>query len=772
MKKVISIILGTLLGVFVLSATDNQSEADDMRHYNLKEVEVRPRKEKYSKNNNPAVDFVKKVMDRRFLTDPRQTNPYYSMGQYERVTFGIRDFKPDSSGMLGFLHQYMDTSALSGQPVLNVSVKETVSDIYHRRDPQSKRKVVRLRNHHGIDDLIADSKSMQLVFDDVLRQVDLYDGDDIPVLRRRFVSPLGRQATDFYKFYLSDTIADAEKGDSLVVLSFLPHNPAMTGFNGRIYVVKDDSTMFIRRAELRLPKASNVNYVDNMVLVQEYDRAPDGSRLKSLDEMVIEASVLGAKAYASRTTANNSHSFSTPRDTTIFSDPRETIELQDLHPGRVADYRPLDIQQGGDRTEQLISHLQSKKAFYRSMQVLRALAHDNIPLFGKNAKVEYSPIFSTVSHNGLEGWRLRAGGRTTTKFSSHWFLSGYGAYGFKDHRWKYSGVVEYHFNAKDENPREFPVRSLRLSHTYDVDRLGQSYLSTGADAFFFSVTRGKNNLLTYRRLTDLSFKWETYQQFSVVASINHQRQEATPHVEFIDGHGQRFSHYQQTQAQIELRYAPGEKYYQSSNRRIAINKDAPVFRLTHTYAPSGVFGTRWGVNKTEMSIDKRWHFSAWGHMDTQLGAGHVWNQTVFPSLLIPAANISYIIQPNGTFALMNPMEFINDSYVSLHLSYWGDGILFNQIPWIKKLKIREVVGFHSIWGHLSGNNDPSKHPELLRFPTEAGTTPMGKMPYMEFNVGLDNILSFIRIDYVHRLTYRNLPGISRNGVRFGLHFNF
>ena len=136
---------------------------------------VRRTRDKYSKKNNPAVDFVKKVMDRRNLTDPRLNNDFYNHGLYERINIGIINFPVDSGGALGFLTEFMDTTELTERPVLNLTVKEKISDVHHRRDPQTRREVVRMRNRHGIDDLIGDAASVQTIFEDLMQPVDLYD---------------------------------------------------------------------------------------------------------------------------------------------------------------------------------------------------------------------------------------------------------------------------------------------------------------------------------------------------------------------------------------------------------------------------------------------------------------------------------------------------------------------------------------------------------------------------------------------------------------------
>ena len=155
--------------------------------------------------------------------------------------------------------------------------------------------------------------------------------------------------------------------------------------------------------------------------------------------------------------------------------------------------------------------------------------------------------------------------------------------------------------------------------------------------------------------------------------------------------------------------------------------------------------------------------------------GHVWSRTSYISLLTPNANLSYTIQPES-FALLNPLEFIGDSFVSWDVTYWANGALFNYIPLLKKLKLREVVAFRGWLGHLSRKNDPALDADsgnpLLRFPAEAMATNMHNRPYMEISAGIDNLLRCLRVDYVWRLTYRNVPGIDRSGLRIALHATF
>ncbi len=743
----------------------------------LKEVVVG--RSKYSKKNNPALDFARRLRDRSSLTDPRAKHDYYSYDKYERISLGLNDFDPsdDNNAMLrkfAFLKEHVDTSEVSGKPVLNVSVKEKNSRVFFRRSPRSEKEDVVAYRSVGVDE-IATQENVRTLLEDMLREVDLY-GDDIELLGNRFVSPLSRLAPDFYKFYLVDTVA--VDGDSCVALAFYPHNKASFGFNGHVYVPVGDSTMFIRRVEMSVPRDINLNFIENMHISQDFSRAPDGSRLKNFDDLMLEIKVMPGTPglYTRRSLAFTGHDFKQPADTSIFSfGGKERMSAIALD--RDDDYwktsRTIAMSRGEDRTSLLLQRLRSVPLYYWSEKVLKILFSGYVRTGGADSRFDIGPVNTFASYNGLEGLRLRFGGMTTANLSPRWFAKAYGAYGFRDHKWKYGAEVEYSFHDKLYHAREFPVHSLRLTHSYDVDRPGQHYLFTNADNFVLSLKRMSDRRDTYRRLTKLDYTLELHNNFSLVASVANTRQEATHYLPFIDGYGNSIGHFTENTVALQLRYAPGEKFYQTKSTRVPVNLEAPVFVLTHTYSPAGKLGSRFGINKTEMNISKRFWLSVFGYVDAFVGGGHVWGKSCFLDLFIPNANLSYTIQPQS-FALMDPMEFVNSSYVSWDVTYWLNGALLNLVPGVKKLKLREVVGFRGLYGGLNRRNTPGEeNPELLVFPLNADTRKMDQGPYMEISAGLDNILRCIRVDYVWRLSYRRTPyPIDHSGVRVALHFTF
>lgn len=720
----------------------------------LREVVVR--KKKYSKKNNPAVDFARRLRHSRDANDPRR-RPLYSYVYDQHITLALNDFqKRDESSRLfkrfPFLWDYVDTSEISGKPILRLASHDKAAHVSYTHGSRTEKVDTVISS--GIDE-VADVASMRAFYEDVLREVDLYD-NNINILQNRFVSPLSPIAPDFYRFYLTDTVE--VNSERCIVLSFYPRNSSAFGFIGQVYVPLDVESMPIRRVTMRTPHDINLNFIESLRIHQDFATAPDGSSLKLSDDITIEGKVAPGTPgiYCRRHAVYKDHAFdSVP----VLS--AEAAARQDSLPSRSE----------SRTTAELMTRLRQVPLYYWGEKIVSALVKGYVPT-GRDSKFDVGPLNTMVSHNSYEGWRFRLGGMTTANLSPHFFARGYAAYGTSDHRFKYSAEVEWAFNRKDYHSREFPIRSVRLTHSYDIDHIGQHYLFTNSDNFFLSLRRLPDPHVAYRRFTELRFTWEWENNFSVMLAASSRRLAPTPDLPFIDGNGRIYHHLNTNGLTVELRYAPGEKFYQTKSYRIPINLDAPVVTLTHTFAPRGALSNSFGSNRTELALQKRFWLSAFGYTDIVVRGGHVWDRTTFTDLLTPNANLSYTIQPES-FALMNPMEFITDTYAEMFFTYWANGALLNYIPLVKKLKLREVVGANVFWGSLSNRNSPALHPDLLQLPAGTGTADASHTPYVELSAGLDNIFRCLRVDYVWRITHRH-PAyeIDRGGLRIAFHMTF
>ena len=125
---------------------------------------------------------------------------------------------------------------------------------------------------------------------------------------------------------------------------------------------------------------------------------------------------------------------------------------------------------------------------------------------------------------------------------------------------------------------------------------------------------------------------------------------------------------------------------------------------------------------------------------------------------------------------MNYLEFVSDRYAMIHVNHDFGGLVLNRIPLIKKLKLREGLTFKALYGSLSEQNIPSANNRLLAFPLDLQkqplTHPLGKLPYMEASAGIGNIFGFLRMEYIWRLTYNDLPNVQKWGVKAMFGFDF
>ena len=334
----------------------------------LNELVVKPKKEKYSKKNNPAVAFAKRVMAKKKQYDPKN-HPYYSFEKYYKLTCGLTGFSNDKESWIlkkfKFLHEFMDTSEVSGKRILPMSIKERVSTESYRLNPESHKEYIKGVKRAGIDEVF-DEESIQRFLEDVFREINIFS-NDVTFMQNRFVSPLSNIGTDFYKYYLNDTFTI--NGVKCIDLSFSPFNPQSFGFNGRIYVVADDTTMFVKKVKMNVPKDINLNYVEKIYIEQDFEKAPDGSRLKTRDDMTVEFRIIPAtqELYARRVAIYSDHSFEKPQDESIFKKEATKITAADANymPEEFwKDNRKTPIKESENSVKHILARLRQVPLFY------------------------------------------------------------------------------------------------------------------------------------------------------------------------------------------------------------------------------------------------------------------------------------------------------------------------------------------------------------------------------------------------------------------------
>lgn len=753
----------------------------------LDEVVVKPKREKYSRKNNPAVELMKKVIAHK-NNNKLSENDYYQYNKYQKITMSLNDVTPEmlEKGMykkMPFLKDQIELCEETNKFILPISVDETASQKIYRKHPKSEKTIIKGMSSTGVNELFATGDMLSTVLKDVFTDVNIYD-NDIRLLQYPFISPISSSdAISFYKFYIMDTtFVDKDK---CFHLTFVPNNSQDFGFTGHLYVLAD-SSYTVKKCTMNLPKKSGVNFVDNMDIIQEFEQLPNGEWVLKTDDMIVEMTLMKIMQgfQIRRTTRYSDYAFDElPQQ--LFK--RKGAEIKEADAMMRGDdfwnqYRPVPLTQTESSMDMLVKRLEQMPGFKYVIFVLKAFIENFVETGTKDnpSKVDIGPVNTMISNNYIDGLRLRMSAQTTANLNPHLFFKGYYAYGFKDHRSKYMGEVEYSFNKKEYLPREFPKNSITFSYQYDVMSPTDKFLKTDKDNVFVSFKTSTVDQMSYVRNIALKYENETQFGLKTTVEVKHSTDEPTGGLAYITNDDQKtlVPEIQTMEASLAFRYAPGETFVNTKQRRIPVSFDAPVFMLSHTTGFKGVLGGEYNFNLTEVGLYKRFWFSSWGKIDMFVKGGAQWNKVPFPLLIMPAANLSYILQ-RETFNLINNMEFLNDRYASLDVSWDLNGKIFNRIPLLKKLKWREAIGFKMLYGHLTDKNNPMKHPgdsELFLFPTRDGRPTSfvmdPKTPYMECSVGIHNIFKILHIDYVRRLNYLDHPDANKWGVRFMVMMTF
>lgn len=200
--------------------------------YALNEVVVKPKREHYKKKDNPAVEFVRQMIEHRDDFAPNERD-FWQRDRYEKMTFAINNFDSVKQQKwlyrkFKFLTDYVDTSSVTGKPVLAVSNRELLATDYYRKSPRSEKQWVKARRQAGVDEMLS-KQGMEQAISVTMTDVDIYQ-NNITLFTNKFVSPLSSLGPSFYKYYLMDTLTIS--GKPCVDLTFVPFNSESFGFTG------------------------------------------------------------------------------------------------------------------------------------------------------------------------------------------------------------------------------------------------------------------------------------------------------------------------------------------------------------------------------------------------------------------------------------------------------------------------------------------------------------------------------------------------------------
>ena len=753
---------------------------DDSRRLN--EVVVKSKRGKYKRKDNPAVELMRRVIAAKKKTD-LANHPYYRYDKYQKITLSLNDLsKEQLEGKFFSKRQYLldqvEKSPYNGKLTLPVSVDETVSQHIYRKDPKSEKDIIKGQQTNGIGQVIQTGEILSTTMKDVFTDVDIYD-DYVRLLQYPFPSPIGRTAISFYHYYIEDTVY--VERDLCYHLQFIPANSQDFGFRGELYVTAD-STLHVKKCNLYMPHNSDVNWVKDMKIEQEFTRLDNGEWVLSKDDMVAEmhASKVLQDLLVVRNTRLTDYSFDElPK--VLFKGKakvRHDIDAMNRDEAYWNKYRQVDLTKSESSMDSFIHRMENSKGFKWIILGVKALMENYVEIGsgpgGKKSKFDLGPINTYLSKNYVDGIRLRLAGRTMAALNPHFFWNGYAAYGTKSNDWYTGHVFTYSLNKKKNSPFEFPMRNITFEVSRDIMSPSDDNLEHNKDNIFMTFRAATQDEMFLYHRQRLAFTYETDWGLRFNTGIRWQSNRTAGNLHYFTLDGNEVKKIRMTDINVGINYNPGVTYVNTKQQRLPINLDSPEIGISHTMGFKGFMGGQYHSNITKVSIYKRQWLGSFGYLDFHAVGQAQWNKVPFPMLILPPVNLSYF-ESESRVSLMRDWEFLNDRQVFASLSWDMNGKLLNRIPLIKKLKWREYFAVKGVWGNLTDKNNPyleknQGDTELFKFPSKSHV--MNNTPYWECVAGVHNIFKFFAVEYVRRLTYLNNEDISKWGIRFGFSMTF
>lgn len=734
--------------------------------YSIEPIDIH-RKVKYNKNN-PAVALIDLVIRHKPKNKlSRKDNLYYQ--QYEKIKFGLVDPNPilqNRMGKMSFFFENLDTTSLKDKELLTLYMEERMSENYIKQNPSRVKKIVTAQEKTEFNPKYINNHNIQSYFDYLFQPIDIYE-ESIFFINKQFLSPIADNSRIYYKYYLVDTVRT--DGAAFARLRFEPFNKSDLLLKGEL-MISLDGRYAVKGARMQLDEKANINWVTSMNMNLSYSANEEGIMLQDTAHVLVTVGRGNRNSiFGERLSLNSHYNFRDEIPTAVFNG--APMEIRENPATVLSQQRPLALNPVEQQTYTNVDSLNNVRSFNTLLSLGYLVANGYYAL----GKVELGPLEYVYQPNRLEGNRFRIGGRTTAEFSEKTFLEGYMAYGTKDKEFKYYLRTAQSLNGK--SVFSFPAHYLEGTVQHDVLDPGRSIGFFKGDSFFQGLRSNRPSKWLNTEAYRLGHILEFGNHISMATHFTHQRRNPVGDLmlPLSRDPDELLTKINTNDLQFVLRWAPKEKFrYRNLYRQTIIEKH-PVFNIQYNKGLDGFWDSNFAYDALRLSVSKRWFLNQFGFGDMTITGGKIWGTLPYPLLELPT---EAAVQDRHTISydLINSMEFVADRFVKFAYDHQLQGFLLNKIPGIKWFRLREIWGAKMFYGQLSDDNNPYLSDKVVHFDKnedgETLTYPIGKAPYWEGYVGLDNIFKIFRVQYLYRYNYLDHTDVKRERFRISLKIDF
>lgn len=698
----------------------------------LTEIEVKA-------GENPADILLRKIIAHKDENDKRELDSYqyevYNKVEFDMANISEKFKKSKVMKPFGFVFERIDSSETNEKPFLPMFISENLSNFYYKTSPKQKQEIIYASKVSGVA-----NPSITQFMGDMYQSINVYD-NFIDVFGKDFVSPISNIGLLYYKYYLTDSAFIDNYW--CYKMKYKPRRSGDLTFVGDFWV--HDTTFAIKKMQLRLSEKSNINFIQDVALVEEFTRVNDKNWMPSKDLLVLEFAPLknsgGMTMIGRKTTSYKNIKINASIPDSIFAGANdiivsETALEQDSGFWDTARHDSLSTREKG--IYQMVDTIQSLPVYknYIDFITIFVTGYKSVGIF------DLGPLFTVLSYNSVEGARFRVGGKTNTKFSDKIQLNGYGAYGTKDGKFKYSIGADYFFSKR-------PRVLVGFQYKDDIQQLGVSDNVFQSDNIIRALfRRNPTDKLTQTILKKVYFEKEWFDGLSnrITLLNGNLNPLGILSYEYYTNPEKTETRQNIIQSQIGLytRFLLHEKFVYTKHGRTSLGSVYPLIQTNFTVGFKGVFKSDFSYYKLDFKVSDNVHVAPFGYGYYSIEAGKAWGVVPYPLLFVHPGNETYFFD-YAAFNTMNYYEFVSDVFVSVYYAHHLDGFLLDKIPLIRKLKWREVVSVRAVSGSLSAaNRNILVNPNVFSNLTS---------PFIESGVAVENILKIFRVDFLWRMTY-------------------
>ena len=706
----------------------------------------------------PSTTLHKRVVANKNINNKEKLLAYdyevYNKVQLDLNNIGDKFTERNLVKRLDLVMDFLDSSE-NGKIFLPAILSESVSNFYFKNNPKKKKEVIEATRITGIENL-----QLNQFLGDMYLDINIYD-NNINMFNKAFISPISDYARNFYKFYLEDsTFIDNQW---CYKLRFAPKRTGDLTFQGEMWI--HDTTYAVKQISATISPWANINYIQDLYFEHTFNQVSKEVWMLTQEKMIIDVNITkNSKAYgfygrkfSSRTNfkINEVHPDS-------FYKSENTVEFADSAKVRSSEYWAnhrhvaLSVQENG--INEMVDSL-NKSPFFKSLRNLTYFASTGYYPLGK---IELGNAFNLISFNPVENLRLGLAIRTSNNFSRRIEFGGKMAYGFKDDKVKYGASIRFNISPKKRG-------MLTTYYNYDIQQIGASPSAASMGSTFGTLFRtGPLDKLTFVKKAGISLEKDINKDFILFGAFEWKDYIALGnanyiHLNPINNINDTIRNITTSEFTARIRWTKDEEFISGAFDRTTLRSKYPIFSLQGIFGVKGLLGGQYNYQKIEFQMEHNRQIGILGRIRYGANAGYVFGATAYPFLKVHEGNQSYWLLTSA-FNMLNYFEFISDKYVGGFVENHWEGLFFDRIPLIKKLKLRLVTSGRITYGAISARN-------ISEMELPIDTKLFGSIPYAEAAVGIENIFKVGRVDLVWRLTHLD-PGMSPIGIRARWSFNF